>query len=191
MTKFLISEVMLKALHGIDVERKNVAGGIIFKNLKSTNAQVLIIKRAKDDHWPNFWEIPRGGVEDKEKIKQGLLREVKEETGLDVEILKYFNKFNYVTKENGIIKKISTQYNFICIPKNDELDPKVKLSFEHQDFKWISHDAEAELYLLNEIKQSVMMALNEYCNFVLNPSYDYEKNNIKIMESDFYKGTNF
>jgi len=171
-----------------DIPRVPVAGAIIFKNLDSDKGQLLLIQRAKDDHYPNHWEFPRGKVEEKEKIKEGLKREVKEEVGLEIDILRYFNKFSYIVKESGIIKRVSTQYNWICKPTDPE--QQVKLSFEHQDFKWISHDAEAELYLYNEIKQTVMSALVEYGNFVINNNYKKQYNSF-VFESDFYNGRNY
>jgi len=171
-----------------DIPRIPVAGAIIFKNLDSDKGQLLLIQRAKDDHYPNHWEFPRGKVDDGEKLKKGLLREVKEECGLDVDILKYFNKFSYVVKESGVIKRVSTQYNWICKPSNPKQE--VKLSFEHQDFKWISHDAQAELYLYNEIKKTVMAALSEYGNFVLNTGYKKDMNSI-VYESDYFTGKNY
>jgi len=171
-----------------DIPRIPVAGAIIFKNLDSDKGQLLLIQRAKDDHYPNHWEFPRGKVEEGEKLKIGLKREVKEEVGLEIDILQYFNKFSYVIKESGIIKRVSTQYNWICKP----IDPnqEVKLSFEHQAFKWISHDAEAELYLYNEIKQTVMSALTEFGNFVLNTGYNKKPNSF-VYESAFFNGTNY
>jgi len=183
-----ISETMMGMLDP-DIKRVDVAGAIIFKNLNSDNGKLLIIKRAKDDHYPNHWEIPRGKVEEGEKIKKGLLREVKEETGLDVNILSYFNKFDYIVKNSGVIERISTQYNYICKMKDE--NQKVKLSFEHQDYKWISHDAEIELYLNNEIKQTVMMSLSKYSDFVLNPSYEYKAVELSIQESNIYLGLNY
>ena len=51
----------------------------------------------------------------------------------------------------------------------DPTEQEIKLSFEHQDYKWISHDAEIELYLNSEIKQTVMMSLSKYSNFVFMP----------------------
>jgi mutator protein MutT len=186
---YFISEAVVTKLDP-DIPRVPVAGAIIFKNLDSTKGQLLLIQRAKDDHYPNHWEFPRGKVDDGEKIKDGLLREVKEEVGLDINILKYFNKFSYVVKESGIIKRVSTQYNWICTPK--DINQEVKLSFEHQAYKWISHDAEAELYLYNEIKQTVMAALTEYGNFVLNTGYADPQKNIKVFEQeDYFMGTNF
>jgi len=173
-----------------DVKRVRVAGAIIFKNFNADKGKLLIIQRAKDDHWPNFWEIPRGKVEDNEKIKQGLLREVKEETGLQVIPLNFFNKFNYVVYDNGILDRVTTQFNFICKMKNE--NDEIKLSHEHQDFKWISYDAEAELYLNAEIKQTVMMALNKYADFNINTGYEYKSDGIdNIAETETFKGLNY
>jgi 8-oxo-dGTP diphosphatase len=173
-----------------DVKRVRVAGAIIFKNFNADKGKLLIIQRAKDDHWPNFWEIPRGKVEDNEKIKQGLLREVKEETGLQVIPLNFFNKFNYVVYDNGILDRVTTQFNFICKMKNE--NDEIKLSHEHQDFKWISYDAEAELYLNAEIKQTVMMALNKYADFNINTGYEYKSDGIdNISETEYFKGLNY
>jgi len=171
-----------------DIPRVPVAGALIFKNLDSKFGELLLIQRAKDDHFPNHWEFPRGKVEEGEKLKDGLKREVKEESGLDINILQYFNKFSYVVKESGMIKRVSTQYNWLCKPENPKQE--VKLSFEHQAYKWISHDAEAELYLYNEIKQTVMAALTEYGNFVLNTGYAKKSNSV-VYESDYFKGTNY
>jgi len=175
-----------------DIQRVNVAGAIIFKNddNNENKTKLLIIQRAKDDHWPNFWEIPRGKVEPGESIVNGLKREVKEETNLDIDIIQYFNKFNYITMNHGIIDRVSTQYNFICKLKDN--NQEVKLSHEHQNYKWISYDAEAELYLNHEIKNTVMMALNKLGQIKINNGYDYKKITPEnIMESAEFLGTNF
>jgi len=185
---FFIDEQYSKNID-LETERRSVAGGLIFKNFNTDKGKLLIIQRAKDDHWPNFWEIPRGKVEEGENLKQGLLREVKEETGLDIVPLRYFNKFNYIVENNGVVERFTTQYNFICKMKNE--DDEIKLSHEHQDYKWISYDAEAELYLNDEIKKTVMMALTEFGNFKINSSYDYKPVTDNINEADFFLASNY
>jgi 8-oxo-dGTP diphosphatase len=44
--------------------------------------KVLIIHRFRDGKY--YWVVPGGGVEEGESLLEGLVREVKEETGLDV-----------------------------------------------------------------------------------------------------------
>lgn len=61
---------------------KIAANGIIVKNKK-----ILLIKRsAKANYFPNYWLIPGGKIKSKEKIENGLKRELKEETGFSVKI---------------------------------------------------------------------------------------------------------
>ena len=45
----------------------------------------LVVKRSPtDDFLPNCWEFVGGGVEEKETVKNALIREIKEEVGLDI-----------------------------------------------------------------------------------------------------------
>ncbi len=51
----------------------------------NTRGGYLITKRKMDKHWaPGWWEVPGGGVRAGETSLQAVIREVKEETGLDV-----------------------------------------------------------------------------------------------------------
>lgn len=61
--------------------RKNAAIGIIFNKEKS---QVLLVKRQDIP----LWVLPGGGVDDGESSHHAVLREVFEETGLKVEVVR-------------------------------------------------------------------------------------------------------
>jgi 8-oxo-dGTP diphosphatase len=50
----------------------------------------LLAKRNKENY-KDYWVIPGGGVEFGETIKDAAIREIKEETNLDVEIIKLIN----------------------------------------------------------------------------------------------------
>lgn len=120
----------------------DVGAGIIFRKINGTR-EILLIQRDKKDHWPLFWEYPRGKCKNNEKIKECAKREIKEETGLNVKIIKFIDEFVYQSE-----KKKSTQFNFLCLVDSNS---EVKLSFEHQDYKWISSLAIAKLYLTSEM----------------------------------------
>ena len=71
--------------------QKIVLGGVIIKNNK-----VLILQRNKDeDIFPNMWELPSGKKEPLETSENSLIREIKEETGLDIKIAMPFFVFDY------------------------------------------------------------------------------------------------
>lgn len=59
---------------------KIVVGGIVEKNGK-----VLLVQEAKEKCYGK-WNISAGGLEPNESITEGAIREVKEETGCDVEL---------------------------------------------------------------------------------------------------------
>jgi len=135
------------------IKKTNVAGGVVYFEGDNGEYKLLIIQRAKKDHWPNFYEFPRGGVDKGESIIQGLKREIKEEVGLDIIPIKFIDKFTY-TADKGT--RFSTQHNFLCKPTDP--NQKIKLSFEHQDYKFITTPGEAELLLLPEMKKTVIKA---------------------------------
>jgi len=136
----------------------NVSGAVIIKTNDEGRDSVLLIQRSSDDHFPLHWETPRGKCDkgDKYKLIQCLKREVKEETGLDIIPIKYINKFEYLADEGT---RKSTQYNFLCKLKNPKQE--IKLSKEHQDYKWISSVSESELLCLPEIKKLISHVLNQ------------------------------
>jgi len=133
------------------------AGIITRYNHEKDMNELLLIQRSINDSWPLEWEIPRGKCDkeiksslsvDKFVLSQlilvGLKREVKEETGLIVEPLKYIDKFMYVFPKHKVI-----QYSFLCEMTNP--NQKVILSHEHEAYKWIT--SMTEIQLLNVSKE--------------------------------------
>ena len=52
--------------------------------LVSENGKIVLIQR-KGDTYYEYWALPGGTVEEDETIEEALIREMKEETGVDVE----------------------------------------------------------------------------------------------------------
>ncbi|WP_280311292.1 NUDIX domain-containing protein [Nocardia abscessus] len=73
------------------------------------DGEVLLLQRPADDFMGGIWELPSGKVDPGEALDRALIREVNEETGLDVAtILGYLGEFDY---RSGSGKK-SRQFNF-------------------------------------------------------------------------------
>ncbi|MBC8494631.1 NUDIX domain-containing protein [archaeon] len=96
----------------------------------NSKEELFIVKRSSDDvQNPGLWELPGGRLNVDESPFDGLKREVKEECGLDIEVL---NALSVQFYEQFDGKKI-TMINFVCKSLNKE----VVLSNEHSEFEWI------------------------------------------------------
>jgi 8-oxo-dGTP pyrophosphatase MutT (NUDIX family) len=80
-----------------------------------------------------------------------LIREVKEESGLDVKIIMPFSVFDYQIEKPDEVRD-STQINFLVTPANNQ---EVKLSEEHQAFAWVAKD-EIDKYGLTDATKNVI-----------------------------------
>ncbi|MBQ8044139.1 MAG: NUDIX hydrolase [Clostridia bacterium] len=129
---------------------KRIAGGIIYNN----EGRILLLKRRADDFMGGILELPSGNLEGNETIQEGLIREVKEETGLNVKnIGKFVNTFDYLS---GSGKK-SRQFN---LEVEVESTDNVFLT-EHDDYAWLSYDEiETEENITDEVKYAV--AISKY-----------------------------
>jgi len=151
-----------------------VTAGLIVKEGENGEKLLLLIQRAKEDHWPNFWEAPRGKCDKPmgENLIHCLKREIKEETGLDIVPVEEIDTFEYLA-DKGTRKSIC--HNFLCRLKDP--NQKVKLSHEHQDYKWIQSVGEAEMLVLPDQKKSIDKAFNIELQIVSYPENHFTKNN--------------
>jgi 8-oxo-dGTP diphosphatase len=95
--------------------------------------KVLLVKRSKNDsHRAGEWEFPGGELEANEDLRGGLMREILEETGINIKIGLPVYISDLVLKEQGI------RYILVYILcKTVDANPKIILSSEHTDYKWI------------------------------------------------------
>ncbi|WP_194835523.1 NUDIX hydrolase [Nocardia sp. XZ_19_369] len=95
------------------------------------DGRVLLLQRPADDFMGGIWELPSGKVDPGETLDEALIREVKEETGLDVaSIRKYLGEFDYRSGSG----KTSRQFNFTV----DVVDPEPVELTEHDAYTWTS-----------------------------------------------------
>lgn len=104
--------------------------GVIVKDGK-----VLIIREAAtygDGTQRGRYHMPGGRIEPGEHFEEALRREIKEETGLEVDIEYPL----YVGEWHPVIREVPHQIIgvfWVCKPKTN----KIKLSTEHDDFQWV------------------------------------------------------
>lgn len=79
---------------------------------------------------PNTWDFSGGDLEVGEQAVESMLREIKEEAGLEVKDLKPFDVESHINEDGDFW--ITIAYVAKAVSE------KVTLSFEHTDFKWLS-----------------------------------------------------
>jgi len=117
------------------------------------DGKVLIIRESSKyeggtNH--NKYDFPGGKVKIGESIPDAIMRETKEEVGMDVKIGKAF----FVDEWRPVIKGEQIQIIgifFICEP----LTPEVILSKDHDDYKWVSLSEYDQLPLIQATKNAL------------------------------------
>ena len=90
------------------------------------NNEILLVKQKINDK--RNWSLPGGRLERGENLGQGLLREMKEETGLDVEIIRMLYLCDVKASQNTIlhitflVRKIGGE---IMLPSNEFDENKI------------------------------------------------------------------
>lgn len=131
--------------------QKIVLGAVVI----SYDNKVLILQRQEnEDVFPGMWEIPSGKREELESSEESLLREVKEEANLDIEIVSPISVFDYQIEKESEVRD-STQINFLVKATNSD---DVKISDEHQDFKWVGEKELDNFDISDETKQVIRQA---------------------------------
>lgn len=94
--------------------------------------EYLLLKRSPDGKYPNLWQMVSGSIDDGEKSFETAVRELKEETQLDVEELYIFPRVSefYDFFEEDTINLVPV---FVAKVGNDE----VVISDEHVEYKWV------------------------------------------------------
>ena len=92
------------------------------------NGEVLLLKRAVEP-FKGWWVLPGGGVKYGEQLVGAVKREVKEETGLKVKVLKYLG---YYDKPGRDPRGHTISHAFLCKPISSKIDG----SLEGREIKW-------------------------------------------------------
>jgi 8-oxo-dGTP diphosphatase len=103
------------------------------------DGRLLMIRRSADrDHAPGEWECGSGRVEAGEEPRDAVIREAREETGLDVEIVGAVEAFHYY---RGPAREEAICIAYHCRVRGGE----VRLSNEHDAAEWVPLDRVAAI----------------------------------------------
>ena len=119
--------------------------------------RVLVLKRSgKSREFPGKWDLPGGKINAGEKIDIALMREIREETCLDVVPGTVIGKSESGTRLHRII------HLFVTIK---EWHGDINLSREHDEYRWLDIDSILTLDMVDHF----LSVLQSYKSCIRNP----------------------
>lgn len=138
----------------LPVERATSAGGVVLQKIDN-DIQVLLCNSLKR----RIWALPKGTPIVGENIVETARREVKEETGLDVEVKSEIGSINYWFRNDKTVCN-KTVHFFLMEPVGGSMDQHDP---EFDVVEWVSlQEAYKRMSYGNEIKM-VSQAVSLYC----------------------------
>ena len=133
--------------------------GLTARGICEFEGKILLLKvRSKSSHDAEKWEIPGGKVKKGEFFDQALKREFMEETGLEINIDSLYNVIqnDYTAcKTNEKVKSVQ------LIMRVSSGTDEVKISAEHDDYKWFTHEELKELIDKKLLSKAAMNSFDE------------------------------
>lgn len=145
------------------------AGGFV----ENDKGEILLVKTRRGGHWV----FPGGQVEVGENLIDGLVREVKEESGIDVEVSHLVGVFSNTATYPGHsgVKTVPTKvmFDFVCEPKGGEL----ATSDETSDSRWVRKEEVLDMVLAPALRTRYQAYLGydgsiHYMDYVTKPQFE-------------------
>ena len=122
--------------------RPDLVGCWIFRVTSQRDLEILLLRRAAGRIYPGIWQCVTGGLEGDEKVVDGALRELEEETGItasDLQALYGLDQVNLFHAEH--VDALMAEAVFAA-HVSAGVEPRV--SHEHDDFRWVAPDVARE-----------------------------------------------
>ena len=124
-------------------------GALVYRKYHG-NTEILLIKHINSGHW----SFPKGHVENDETEVETAVREIKEETGIDVIIDQSFREIVTYSPRRDTHKEV---VYFIAKAKNTDFTPQAD---EIADIKWVEIARAASVLSFDNDKSIVNKAKN-------------------------------
>ncbi len=136
----------------LDCYYEKSCGAIVYRNIGGVIRYLLIKNRRSSN-----WSFPKGHIEDGESLEETAIREVKEEAGINIDIIPGFMSKSRYTVQNKIQK---TVHIFVASTK----DEQTRIQYEEiEDYIWLPFEsAQKHLKFENDI-----LILKDAQNFLI------------------------
>lgn len=127
-------------------------GAVLFHKKK-----VLLVKRGKAPA-KGMWALPGGKILPGETMQQALIREIKEETGLEISVGEMVYVFDVIEKD----KKLNISYHYVIIDfECNYLNGKLKAADDAEEAIWASEKMIRKL----DVNEKTRTLLRDRYNF--------------------------
>ncbi len=123
-----------------------IIAGVVIYNDKN---QVFL---GKSKNWKNKWTIPGGSVDFGEKLESAAIREIKEETNIDIENIEFINIGEMIASSDDINK--SRHLVFVNY-KAKFIDSDIMLNDEFDKYGWFDLSDLNKIELLPSVKKLI------------------------------------
>ena len=133
--------------------RPDLVGCWVFRVTASGGLEILLIRRAPGRIFPGVWQCVTGGLEPGERVIDGALRELAEETAItraDVDVLYHLDQVNLFHADHVDALLAEAVFAVRVAPG---VEPA--LSHEHDDHRWTSPAAARELVVWQAYRAAI------------------------------------
>jgi len=133
------------------------SAGIIIYCIENKEPKFLLLKNTFKT---TYYSFPKGIIESGEQPLETAIREVKEETNLDIKKQNLIPKFKYIQswfykRDNKLISK---QAIYFLAKLNKEQIKNTKISNEHESFSWLTYKQALDLIKIKSNKEMLTQA---------------------------------
>jgi len=118
------------------VKRVDAAGGVVCRLNGDSQIEVLLVGGTNKD--PEYWGFPKGKCSSGEAVEMTAIREIEEETGLQVELLALvgISEYDYISYKKRKRRHKSIRF-YLAYPSAGKLTSK---NGEHKQVIWVPID---------------------------------------------------
>lgn len=120
------------------------------------DGKMLLVKRANEPA-RGKWSLPGGVVELGESLRDALIREVREECGIDIEVDSLFDVVEVINKEGGRVRFHYVILDYLAHPIGGEL----RAMGDAEDVKWIPISEVEKYNITNSLRRLLKRRAHE------------------------------
>ena len=140
---------MIMIIMEVGMKKEKSCGAVIYKYFNN-ELYILVLKHNK-----GHWSFSKGHMEDYESEEETALREVKEETNLDIILNTNYRYCISYSPREGVIKDVVF---FLGKPKNDEIKAQIT---EIMDIRWLKYQEAYDILTYNGDKEILNKAIKD------------------------------